>query len=191
MQLPDISDLVIPVRVKGSNLTQEMLDVIYELSDRGYDPKQISELTSVSVGSVKERLECRSDPSKWEEKVKAKDVNVLRHKIGDFLRNRGQAITIPFTWEELLKVRKTECHLTGRFVDINNKKSYELDHKTPVSRGGGSEVDNCYFACTEANQAKGAMLDEEFHSLVDDVFFHKAKKLTFMEKVKLAAKIFS
>jgi len=191
MNLPDISDLVIPQRVKGSNLTQEMLDVIYELSDRGYDAKDISKITSVNVGTIRERLECRNDPKKWQEKVEAKDVNVLRHKVGDFLRKRGNAFRAHFTWEQLLEVRTPECHLTGRYINIHDKTAYQLDHKIPVARDGHSILENCYFACTQANQAKGAMLDEEFHALVDDVFFHKSKKLTFVEKVKLAAKIFS
>lgn len=44
------------------------------------------------------------------------------------------------------------CHLDA----------YHIDHKTPISRGGGNEIENLQLTCGRCNMRKGAMTHEEF-----------------------------
>ena len=41
------------------------------------------------------------------------------------------------------------------------KDDYQLDHITPVSKGGTNELVNMAIACPEANQMKGGLTNEE------------------------------
>jgi 5-methylcytosine-specific restriction endonuclease McrA len=58
------------------------------------------------------------------------------------------------------------CGLTGRPLDF---ETAQLDHIIPRSRGGGNDRSNLRWVCKEANEAKGALTDEEFFSLCRQV----------------------
>lgn len=61
------------------------------------------------------------------------------------------------------------CYLTGRVIDLSDKGSYELDHITPVSRGGANTIENMGLTCSLANRCKGALTAEEFIKLCKEV----------------------
>lgn len=61
------------------------------------------------------------------------------------------------------------CYLTGRPINLNEGKSYHLDHILPKSKGGDNSLQNCGLACKVANQAKTDMTLEEFVQLCKEV----------------------
>ena len=60
------------------------------------------------------------------------------------------------------------CYYCGKKIDWSNygdpdsKGSWEVDHKIPVSRGGGDSYGNLVPACTDCNRDKGDLTPSEF-----------------------------
>jgi len=52
------------------------------------------------------------------------------------------------------------CHVSFDF--LYGKYSCEVDHLTPLSRGGKNEYSNFVLACQHCNQVKGSQLFSEF-----------------------------
>jgi len=69
------------------------------------------------------------------------------------------------------------CSLTGRPLNWNNPEDYQYDHIVPIARGGDNTLSNLQILCTEANQAKGHLTDEEFIDLCKEVVHHQGYKL--------------
>lgn len=61
------------------------------------------------------------------------------------------------------------CYLTGRPINLNEGKSYHLDHILPKSKGGDNSLENCGLACRSANQAKTDLTLDEFVQLCREV----------------------
>ena len=61
------------------------------------------------------------------------------------------------------------CYLTGRPINLEDSRSYNLDHVIPKSKGGDNSLTNCQIACKEANQAKNNLSYEEFVQLCREV----------------------
>ena len=57
------------------------------------------------------------------------------------------------------------CYLTGEPIDLNDSKSYHLDHIIPKSRGGDNSLSNCGLASKKANLSKTYMTYEEYVEL--------------------------
>ncbi len=57
------------------------------------------------------------------------------------------------------------CELTGLPLDVKDTKSWHLDHKLPVSRGGDNSLENLQILSARANQAKSDLTNEEFIEL--------------------------
>jgi len=55
--------------------------------------------------------------------------------------------------------QKGRCSYCGRTHRI---RYLEIDHKHPLSRGGGNEIGNLQLLCTPCNMRKGIQSDEEF-----------------------------
>jgi 5-methylcytosine-specific restriction endonuclease McrA len=68
--------------------------------------------------------------------------------------------------ERIWAAQNGKCGLTGRAM---TPQTAELDHIVPISRGGSLEIGNLRWLCSEANQAKGKMLDHEFFAICEEV----------------------
>lgn len=62
----------------------------------------------------------------------------------------------------MVESQQHRCALSGIKIEPDNAN---LDHKTPLSRGGTDELENLQWLDKEVNRAKGAMTNEEFISL--------------------------
>jgi len=168
----DVPDIVIPFFKPRTNLKPEHLECIMALTYRGFSPKQISQLMGVSVDAVKQRIKFVDDPEGWAEERKKKDVGPLEKKIRIFC-NRGENESLPFTKEELLAIREPRDYLTGEWIDITKPETYHLDHRIPVSKGGLSTLENCYFLTSQSNMAKGDNLEDEFLAFIIKVLIYR------------------
>ena len=70
---------------------------------------------------------------------------------------------------------KPKCYLTGREINLDNSRSYQLDHIIPRSKGGDNSIENCGIACREANQAKNDMSYDDFVQLCREVVAYHDK----------------
>lgn len=94
---------------------------------------------------------------------------IIRDKYYKFRsRNNGE---IMFTLKELKEKigDNPKCYLTGRSIDLNDSSDYQLDHIIPTSRGGDNSLENCGIACSEANQCKRDLTDQEFIKLCKEI----------------------
>ena len=69
------------------------------------------------------------------------------------------------------------CHWTGRKIDLTNRKSFNLDHLLPKSRGGDNSLGNCVLACREANQGHSDSTPEEYVQTSCEVAVHRGKEI--------------
>lgn len=84
-----------------------------------------------------------------------------------------------FTVEQLLKQigNNPTCYLTGLPIDLNDSRSYQLDHKIPKSRGGDNSLDNCGLVCRRANMSKSDMTYDEYIELCKLVISNHEKQI--------------
>ena len=59
----------------------------------------------------------------------------------------------------LLKAQKGKCSYCGH---TPAPRYLQIDHKHPLSRGGGNEIDNLQLLCISCNKRKDILSDEEF-----------------------------
>lgn len=59
-----------------------------------------------------------------------------------------------------------KCYISGSFI---SNEVVELDHKTPLSRGGSLKLNNCGVTSRYYNNVKGQMTEKEFRSLLKTV----------------------
>lgn len=69
------------------------------------------------------------------------------------------------TLARLWRKQHGKCALTGRKLD----RSAQLDHITPLARGGPSTLSNLQWVTKEVNLAKRDLLEPEFFALCQDV----------------------
>lgn len=159
-----------------------MKEQILELRAQGKTYNEIVEILGCSKGTVsyhcgegqKEKSTKRRRKSRVENPLSKKMDNfktkAFRSKTTDFQRGS----TLDFTYDEVLQkvLDNPYCYLTGRKIEIENTKSYHFDHIIPISKGGGSALDNLGLTCKDANQAKHALSVDEFLVLCKEVLEH-------------------
>lgn len=88
----------------------------------------------------------------------------IRSKIVRFTKLETQMeMTINYIINRINK--NPHCELTGLPINIEDTKSWHLDHKLPTSRGGDNSIENLQILSARANQAKHNMTNEEFIEL--------------------------
>lgn len=104
-------------------------------------------------------------------------------KVSDFHRTRNnmrQYNKTSFTSDDILNMYNINpiCSLTGRPINLEDTRSWELDHIIPASKGGPDTLENCQITCREVNFAKGNLSMEEFISLCKDVLTHNGYEVS-------------
>lgn len=96
----------------------------------------------------------------------------MRSSIREFKRGRSTLPTnssISYT-EAFDKILNNPiCYLTGRKIDLEYKKTYQLDHIIPRFKGGNNEIDNMGLTCADANKSKTHLLVSEYLDLCKEV----------------------
>lgn len=62
----------------------------------------------------------------------------------------------------LFSAQKGQCFYCGKVLNWNDKRRCQLEHKTPLSRGGGHGVLNWCISCDDCNRRKSNKTVEEF-----------------------------
>ena len=62
------------------------------------------------------------------------------------------------------------CYLCGKFVKFN---SFEVEHKTPLSKGGTNDLSNLYCSCHKCNKLKRNIYYEEFMEKITQIFLYQ------------------
>jgi hypothetical protein len=67
----------------------------------------------------------------------------------------------------LFKEQDDLCYYCGTSIFRNVRKSYHIDHKLPLSRGGSNDIHNIVLTCPACNWKKRTLTDIEFLSLYE------------------------
>jgi CRISPR/Cas system Type II protein with McrA/HNH and RuvC-like nuclease domain len=83
------------------------------------------------------------------------------------------------SYEEDIKFLKSNpyCYITGEKIDLDKTETYSLDHIIPLSRGGARDIKNMGLTTRMANQAKNAMIINEFIELCEKVLTYHGYKV--------------
>ncbi len=124
-----------------------------------YCKKNNSKDQKFNSGSIKQRLTIKT----W---------HFVKNKYGGYEKRM-------FSESHLLEKigENPVCYLTGRPINLEDSKSYNLDHIVPKSKGGTNSLDNCGITCRDANQAKNDLTYDEFIQLCRDVIYYHEKKV--------------
>ena len=68
------------------------------------------------------------------------------------------------------------CYLTGREIDLNKPKDYNLDHIVPITLGGTNDLSNLGICSAKANHAKAGLSLEDFYSLCEEILAWRDKQ---------------
>lgn len=162
-----------------------MKEEIIKLRSEGKTYNEIKKILGCSKSNIS--YHCgEGQKEKWRERQRKnrKQVHtIIKNKIDGYLRPKIHNFKRGKTW------RKTDgkfhyktaykkifnnpiCYLTGRKIQLENPRSYHLDHITPTSKGGKNDFKNMGLSCRDANIGKGDMSREEFINMCIDVCNH-------------------
>jgi 5-methylcytosine-specific restriction endonuclease McrA len=169
-------------------LTNEQIEEIYDLDNRGYSVNAIAKhigchrttVTMYRLGNVTDKAKARRKRVNEQNKEYRKSrpwfyrlagkvsafKSIRTRRSGTNGNGKYEPVAIPEqeyrTADVLLKLAENPtCYLTGRKLNIKNPSSYSLDHIKPRSRGGSIELSNMGFTCPEANESKSSRTVKE------------------------------
>lgn len=105
--------------------------------------------------------------------AKMRDYYARRFFWSKAMRLRGAGRATARELAAIWKAQRGRCALTGRRLD----RTAQLDHKTPLSRGGGDDASNLQWLCGAVNQSKRALTDAEFIALCGDVMLWIGRRI--------------
>lgn len=73
--------------------------------------------------------------------------------------------------------KETVCYLTGEKINLFDDQ-YHFDHIVPVSKGGGSSIENLGITIPQANMAKQDLSVEELLLLCEKILKHNGYSVT-------------
>jgi 5-methylcytosine-specific restriction endonuclease McrA len=104
------------------------------------------------------------DRERWRRKLQASAPKGVKLQIpADEVLPYTQAQFTKWLWTKI-QLQAIPCPFCRAPIDI---LSMQLDHKTPLRRGGGMEFENRECICKRCNQAKGEFTREEYALLVE------------------------
>lgn len=108
--------------------------------------------------------------SKIDKKQSSSTKKLLYNKVLDFARKRNSNMP-QFTPEDVINKfgENPVCYLTGKEIDIYSPRTYQFDHKIPVSKGGDNSLENLGIATSQANKCKHDLTPEELIQFCKDV----------------------
>ena len=62
------------------------------------------------------------------------------------------------------------CYLCGEVIGF---KSFEVEHKKPISKGGTDNLDNLYPSCHKCNKIKNNIFYEDFMEKISQIFMYQ------------------
>jgi 5-methylcytosine-specific restriction endonuclease McrA len=157
--------------------------ISYYCGDNQKEKKNIRQRKRRSSSVIKSKVEafcCRSYSGTEAYAEDRHFLKILNIKIRFFSMDRKTKKTKQlFKAQDLLnKIGENPvCYLTGRPINLEDGRSYHLDHIIPISKGGNNSLDNCGLACKEANQSKHSLTKDEFIRLCQDVVDNHIKDM--------------
>lgn len=114
------------------------------------------------IRRFRQQFELPIDPPHYTSSMRKR----LQRKVDRYHKStRGERIVNnTFTVNDLLEKigPNPTCYLTGEPIDLDDTRSYHLDHVIPRSRGGDCTLDNANICTKRANLSKGDMTHEEY-----------------------------
>jgi 5-methylcytosine-specific restriction endonuclease McrA len=167
-----------------------MKEQILELRAQGKSYNEIKEIVGCSKGTIsyhcgegqKEKNNNRKKVNRLEPEgiVRQKVERFLNEKLKDFKRGKSYLPTnSSIVYKEAIALIKNNpyCYLTGRKLNLEDRKSYSLDHIIPLSKGGSNELDNMGLTCRDANQSKWELSVEDYLTLCKEVLENNGYKV--------------
>lgn len=107
--------------------------------------------------------------------------------MSEMTNGKSKRITFPAAArEEIAKAHNFTCHYCGQqgsqFEDADGR-TWHIDHKHPISRGGSNEMSNLTLACRACNLRKGDTAYEEFIQQAPDLRQSVLQELGHFQKL--------
>lgn len=126
------------------------------------------------IGESKYKLEKKVDSFQSKTKERTKNLLPGRLYMKVFNFQEGVPMSERFSVEDFLNKfsENPVCYLTGDMIDLEDTKSYSIDHKVPRSKGGDNSLDNAGLTTRNANLCKRDLSIEDFTDLCLKVVRH-------------------
>lgn len=172
-----------------SELNCSMATISYHLSDGQKDKnKKRTEKNRYKLNNVltKKLNNFISKQRRVKKRLTKNDVKysaMIADKLYDFERRKEKSMEKIDIKDVFQKLEEHPfCYLTGDRLKLDDSKSFNFDHKIPVSRGGDNSLDNLGICTREANMSKNNMTLEEYLELCKKVLEHNGYIVTKAEE---------
>lgn len=141
-----------------SSLTKRQQEYINSYTKTGSPTEVVLELNlaataktvSNRISEIAKKLGCKS----------VKDLIIQDNCNADFpASSLGSKRAFAKELRKLIEKQGYKCALTGVHL---TPRTAELDHITPIKKGGSNEIENLQWVSRQVNRAKGSMLQSEF-----------------------------